>query len=111
MSSETNRHCSWQHLGLLPDFSFKDIYVSTGKSYTSIVSKQLPEVPKLQVIGEPEVRDVGPAVGLMTAILQKESPLEPMVILWSDHLVKKEELFRKLLLKAGEIVSKRSAKK
>ncbi len=91
---------------LLPDFSFKDIYVSTGKSYTSIVSKQLPEVPKLQVIGEPEVRDVGPAVGLMTAILQKESPLEPMVILWSDHLVKKEELFRKLLLKAGEIVSK-----
>lgn len=91
---------------LLPDFSFEDIYVSTGKAYAHIVGKQLPKVPSQQIIGEPEVRDVGPAVGLMSAILKKESPLEPMVILWSDHLVKKEKLFRKLLVAAGDVVSK-----
>jgi mannose-1-phosphate guanylyltransferase len=49
---------------------------------------------------------VGPAVGLMTAILARESPHEPMVILWSDHLVKKQELFRKILRVAGAMVKK-----
>ena len=58
------------------------------------------------MIGEPMMRDVGPAVGLVTAILTKESPDEPMVILWSDHLVKKEALFRTILQSAGKLVQK-----
>ncbi len=91
---------------LLPDFSWKDIYVSTGKPYVELIQKQLPEVPADQVIGEPEMRDVGPAVGLITSLLVKKSPLEPMVILWSDHLVKKDALFRKVLMAAGDIVKK-----
>lgn len=91
---------------LQPDFKWADVYISTGKQYVDLVKKQLPDLSSHHVIGEPQVRDVGPAVGLMTAILRKESPLEPMVILWSDHLVKKEDLFRKLLVQAGEVVSK-----
>ncbi len=89
---------------LLPEFSWKDIYVSTGKPYVALIQKQLPKLPPDQVIGEPEMRDVGPAVGLITSLLAKESPDEPMVILWSDHLVKKDALFRKILLAAGNIV-------
>ena len=89
---------------LQPDFSWKDVYVSTGARYVEIVQNQLNTLPPRNVIGEPEVRDVGPAVGLMTAILAKESPNEPMVILWSDHLVKKQELFRKILRVAGDVV-------
>lgn len=91
---------------LRPTFDWKDMYVSTGASYVSIVKDQLTEVPKAQIIGEPAMRDVGPAVGLITAILVKEAPQEPMVILWSDHLVKNEELFRKILKTAGDIVEK-----
>ncbi|MFZ5845491.1 MAG: mannose-1-phosphate guanylyltransferase [Patescibacteria group bacterium] len=91
-------------LRLMPDFAWKDIYVATGKDYVKIVQEQLPELPPDQVIGEPEMRDVGPAVGLMTGILREEAPTTPMVILWSDHLVKKEELFRKILTTAGEVV-------
>ena len=53
-------------------------------------SKAVRPLPPDHVIGEPMMRDVGPAVGLVTAILTKESPNEPMVILWSDHLVKKK---------------------
>ncbi len=89
---------------LLPDFSYSDIYVSTGKSYVDIVKRQLPAVPPKQIIGEPQMRDVGPAVGLMTAILRKESPQEPMTILWSDHLVKKESLFREILALSNEYI-------
>lgn len=89
---------------LQPDFSWNDIYVSTGKAYVGIVQKQLPDLPPDHVIGEPVMRDVGPAVGLVTSILAMEHPDEPMVILWSDHLVKNDALFRKILVTAGQVV-------
>ncbi len=91
---------------LQPDFLWRDIYVSTNAAYVSTVQQQLDQLSPNQVIGEPQMRDVGPAVGLMTAILAKESPYEPMVILWSDHLVRKEALFRRLLKTAGEVATK-----
>lgn len=91
---------------LQPDFSWNDLYISTGERYAELVSQQLDQLPPNHIIGEPVMRDVGPAVGLATALLSKESPDEPMVILWSDHLVKKEALFRKILRVAGELVSK-----
>ncbi|MFH0749508.1 MAG: sugar phosphate nucleotidyltransferase [Candidatus Gottesmanbacteria bacterium] len=93
-----------------PDFTWNDIYISTGKQYVPIVEKQLSELPKGHVIGEPVMRDVGPAVGLVTALLSKENPDEPMVILWSDHLVKNEVLFRKILQAAGTVVEKQGDK-
>ncbi len=91
---------------VLPDFKWEDIYVTTGKQYVAIVQQQLAKLPPKHVIGEPEMRDVGPAAGLMTAILSRVNPKEPMVILWSDHLVKKEALFRKLLAAAGKVIAK-----
>jgi mannose-1-phosphate guanylyltransferase len=87
-----------------PDFDPKDIFVATGSIHVGMVRSQLPEVPPEQVVGEPDMRDVGPAVGLMTGILAQVSPNEPMVILWSDHLVKNEALFRKVLASAGKLI-------
>lgn len=89
-----------------PDFPWEDIFVATGIAYVDTVRAQLPQLPADHVIGEPEMRDVGPAVGLMTGILHKEFPHEPMVILWSDHLVKNESLFRKILAAADELIKK-----
>ncbi len=91
---------------LEPDFKWQNIYVATNSTYANIVHEQLPKLPPNHVIGEPVMRDVGPAVGLAAALLARENPLEPMVILWSDHLVKKDALFRKILLASGSIVTK-----
>ncbi|MCX8009011.1 MAG: sugar phosphate nucleotidyltransferase, partial [Patescibacteria group bacterium] len=55
-------------------------------------------------------RDVGPAVGLLAGILSREFPDEPMAILWSDHLVKNEALFRKILSAAGQFIEKHPEK-
>lgn len=89
---------------LQPDFPWKDIYISTGKDYLSIVQSQLPDIPPNQIIGEPEMRDVGPAVGLITGILMTDFPDEPMAILWSDHLVRNDALFRKILKNAEALI-------
>lgn len=95
---------------LMPDFNYKDIYLSTGKQYVELVKKQLPNIPSENIIGEPQMRDVGPAVGLMTAILNKLTPNEPFAILWSDHLVRETKLFKKILMSSGEIVKKEKDK-
>jgi len=91
---------------LQPDFSWDDLYISTGERYAQLVSDQLPKLPPTHIIGEPVMRDVGPAVGLATSLLAKETPDEPMVILWSDHLVKKDDIFRNILRVAGDVVAK-----
>lgn len=88
---------------LYPLFKPEDIYISTGAQYAEIVAQQ---IPKAHVISEPAMRDVGPAVGLVTALLMREHPHTPFTILWSDHLVKKEELFRKIIQAASTVIHK-----
>jgi mannose-1-phosphate guanylyltransferase len=83
---------------LFPEFAWEDIYISTGIQYSTIIHEQLPQLPDRNLIVEPEMRDVGPAVGLVIAQMAKTNPDEPLTLLWgSDHLVKKEALFRKIL--------------
>lgn len=85
---------------LRPEFSYKNIYVSTNNKYKSIVIDQLLNIPSKNIIGEPERRDLAPAVGYLCMILAKENPDEPFVILWSDHLKRKLNNFKNAL-KAG----------
>lgn len=83
---------------LFPEFSWNDVFISTGEKYQDIIAQQLPELPKKNLIVEPVMRDVGPAVGLVIARLVKTNPDEPICLLWgSDHLVKNEQLFRDIL--------------
>ncbi len=91
---------------LLPDFKPEDIYISTGIQYVDVVRKQLDFIPPENVIGEPVRRDVGPAVGFIVGYLAKEFPDEPVAILWSDHLVKKEERFKQILEDAQKVIKK-----
>ena len=95
---------------LLPEFSPKDIYIATGIQYVDIVRKQLSKIPKENVIGEPEKKDVGPAVAFMMGFLSKQFPHEPVVILWSDHLVRHQALFKKVIFVSGDLIKKEQEK-
>ena len=88
-----------------PIFAPEDIFVSSGARYAEILRSQIPYIPAQNFILEPEMRDVGAAVGLVAAILEKIADSEPFIILWSDHLVKNENLFRKVLETAGKILA------
>ena len=91
---------------LSPDFKPEDIYISTGKKYEQIVRTHLPQIPKENFILEPEMRDVGPAVGVAMGIIGKKYPDLPIAIIWSDHFVKKERRFREVLGFAEQVVAK-----
>jgi len=91
---------------LAPEIKPENIYISTGKKYENIVRSHLPQIPRENFIFEPEMRDVGPAVGTAMAIVGKKNPNLPVAIIWSDHFVKKERRFREVLGFAKELVSK-----
>lgn len=93
-----------------PIFAPDDIYVSSGVRYREVIENQLPMLPKQNLIFEPEMRDVGAAVGLVTAILDKIAPNEPFIILWSDQIVKQEELFRDILKAVGKMLDEEKNK-
>lgn len=93
---------------LLPEFKLEDIYIATGKRYEAIVRSQLPRLAHDNLILEPEMRDVGPAVGLAMTVLAKKHPDTPTAILWSDHFVKKDRRFREVLSFAEKLVRKES---
>lgn len=92
---------------LRPEFEYTDIYISTNSAYRDMIKKQLPDIPEENYFLEPEKKDVGPAIALVMGIMQKKHPHEPVAILWSDHLVKEVNLFRKILKLAGEHVKKK----
>lgn len=92
---------------LLPEFHPDDIFISTGQDYVAMVQEQLPFIPKENILAEPAKRDVGPAVALIMGYLTKRFPHEPVIILWSDHLVKNNVFFKKIILTAGEVVKQK----
>lgn len=91
---------------LLPSFKPEDIYVATGQEYVSLVAKQLTHIPSENIIGEPARRDVGPAVAFWMGYLAKNFPDEPVVVLWSDHLVKQQDKFLTILKSCEEFIRK-----
>lgn len=90
---------------LLPEFKPEDIYISTGLAYEELVAKQLSFIPRGNIIGEPTKKDNGPAVAYaVNYVAKKTGTDEPIVILWSDHLVRHVKKFKDALAAAGEVV-------
>jgi len=87
-------------------FKPEDIFISTEKRYVSLVVKQAPEIPKGNIIGEPERKDNLAAVGLVTAILEKRFPGQVMLVSWSDHFIGDEQTFLDAMKAAGEYAQK-----
>jgi len=95
---------------LFPEFKPSDIFIATGNQYIDNVAKQLPMIPPENIIGEPEKKDVGPAVAFMMGYLAIKHPNEPVIILWSDHLVRHQEKFKKIILASGELIKQNKEK-
>ncbi len=72
---------------LCNNFSVDDIYFSTTKQLEPTLREMFTEVPAENFIVEPEKRDTGPAMGYVAAIMELESPDEPIAFVPSDHYI------------------------
>ena len=99
--------------------SSKDVFVVTTKSLVAATRKELPEVPKGNIIGEPMRRDTGAAVALGVGLaaqrgrkprLQAEGEDDPVVGFFSsDQMVAKPKEFRKVVKKAVALARRKDA--
>jgi hypothetical protein len=84
---------------VLESYGASHIFVSTNERYLAIIRDQLPALPPQNIIGEPERRDLAPAVGLAMSHLACAAgdPEEPVAILWGDNYMSDVATFRELL--------------
>ena len=87
-------------------YKLEDIYIATSVIYKDIIRKQFPLLPKENIFTEPVKRDSGPAVGLAMKYLDEKFPNEPVLILWSDHLIKHQNEFLNVITAANEMILK-----
>ena len=80
-----------------PIIPIERIFVCTCEMYVDLIKEQLPELPERNIIVEPECRNTAPCITLSAFIIKKYYNDSTMVVLPSDHLIKYEEEFRKVI--------------
>ena len=91
---------------VLPLFSWRDIFVATNKQYVEEVKKELPQIPRKNIISEPAYRERVAAFLLFFCYLKEKELKEPVAILPSDHLIKEKEKFQQALLVGEKFIKK-----
>src|SRR5215469_16540177 len=79
---------------VLPLVLLKNIFVITNEVQAPEVRKQLPKLPKANVIAEPCGRDTCAAVTLGAAIVGARSTTAVMAVLPADHVISGEKKFQ-----------------
>ena len=86
----------------------RDVFVVTAKNLVAATRKELPEVPKCNIIGEPMRRDTGAAVALGVGLAAGAD--DPVIGFFSsDQMVAKPREFRKVVKKAVALARRRPA--
>src|SRR5215470_16343991 len=73
------------------------IWVMTNPHLRAEIVRQLPEVPKEQILAEPAQRNTAPAIGLAAHILQSIDPDAVMGVFPSDHVIANSREYVRLL--------------
>src|SRR5437016_13395274 len=82
---------------LAPVIAPERIWVLTNDHLRDTIIKQLPEVPKQQVLAEPVQRNTAPAIGLAAHVLQSLDPKAVMGVFPSDHVISRNREYRAIL--------------
>jgi mannose-1-phosphate guanylyltransferase len=90
---------------LLPLALAKKFWVITNEDLRTAIAKQLPKLPKAQVLAEPAGRNTAPAIGLAAFLLLRENPEAVLGLFPSDHVIGDEERYREALERGIEIAA------
>lgn len=88
---------------LLPLAPAKKFWVVTNEDLRPAITKQLPKLPKDQVLAEPVGRNTAPAVGLAAFLLLRKDPRAVIGMFPSDHVITDEMRYRETLERGIEI--------
>jgi len=90
---------------LLPLASAKQFWIITNEDLRPAIRKQLPKLPKGQILAEPVGRNTAPAIGLAAFLLLRNHPDAVIGMFPSDHVIADENRYRQTLERGIEIAS------
>jgi mannose-1-phosphate guanylyltransferase len=91
---------------VLPLVPAKNIFVITNEAQLPEVRKQLPKIPKQNLIAEPMGRDTCAAVTLGAALVGARSTTGVMAVLPADHVIPDEKKFQQVLNDAFDLAGR-----
>jgi mannose-1-phosphate guanylyltransferase len=91
---------------VLPLVPLKNIIIITNAVQAPQVAKQLPKLPKENIIAEPVGRDTCAAVTLGAALVGARSTTAVMAVLPADHVIPEEKKFQQVLADAFDLASR-----
>ena len=74
-------------------FTPEQIIIVANKTYTQVISESIPEIPRENIIGEPEGRDTANAIALAAAFIAGKDPLATMAVFTADHIIRPHNEF------------------
>ena len=92
-----------------PVVPIENIFIITNAVQAAAVRRQLPELPRRNIIGEPCGRDTCAAVALGAALVGARSANGVMAVLPADHVIPDEVKFRRVLIDSMILVKRESA--
>jgi mannose-1-phosphate guanylyltransferase len=94
---------------VLPLVPIKNIFIITNEVQAPQVRKQLPKLPKDNVVAEPVGRDTCAAVTLGAALVGARSTTGVMAVLPADHVIPDEKKFQTVLNDCFDLASRGQA--
>jgi mannose-1-phosphate guanylyltransferase len=83
----------------------ENIYVVTSTDYAGIVEKQLPMLPKENILSEPERKNTGPCIAYASfKILQKDANAS-IIVAPADHLILDQQAFEAVCIQALQFIN------
>jgi mannose-1-phosphate guanylyltransferase len=91
---------------VLPLVPLKNIFIITNAVQAPEVRRQLPKLPKENVVAEPVGRDTCAAVTLGAALVGARSTTGVMAVLPADHVIPEEKKFQQVLADCFDLASR-----
>ncbi|MGB9911185.1 MAG: mannose-1-phosphate guanylyltransferase [Microgenomates group bacterium] len=84
----------------------KIFIVTTSKEYAKEIKRETPQIPQENIFWEPARKNTAMACSLGTLIIHQKDPQAVIMNFWADHLVRKEEIFKKVELAGAKAAFK-----
>lgn len=83
----------------------ENVFVVTNEQYRELVKQQLPGITDNQILCEPDRRNTAPCIAYACFKIEALNPEARIIVASSDHLIVKEENFKKTILLSIEQAS------
>jgi mannose-1-phosphate guanylyltransferase len=90
---------------LLPLAAPNHFWIITNEELQAAIARQVPRLPRKQIIAEPVGKNTAPAIGLAAFLLHRLDPRATIGLFPSDHVIGDEKTYRDVIQRGTEIAS------